>query len=359
VSKTPLRKDPDLLSRAAEPLNFEFPFATVEEFVTPVTRFFVRNHFPQPDLDAAGWRLAVEGEVERPVELTYSELLALPACEVTSLLECAGNSRSLLEPAVKGVPWHMGAVGNAVWTGASLSSVLERAGLRPGAVEVVLQGADAGAITQEPKTPGVIHYARSIPCDEALRPEVLLAYRMNGEPLRPEHGAPVRALVPGWYGMASVKWLTRVVVTDRPFQGYFQTFDYTRWDRSAGLPTLVPLGEIPVKAAIARPTAGERIPAGTARRIEGAAWAGPAAVARVEVSTDGGTTWSAARLLGEAVPYTWRLWQHDWQVPATPGPRTLLARATDDRGRTQPPHRDPDRNNYMINHVLPVEVEVG
>src|SRR5439155_6852554 len=121
---------------------------------------------------------------------------------------------------------------------------------------------------------------------------VLLAYRMNGEPLRPEHGYPVRALVPGWYGMASVKWLTRILVTARPFQGYFQTFDYTRWERGDGLPSLVPLGEMPVKAAIARPAAGERIPAGGTCRIEGAAWAGPAAVAEVEVSMDGGATWS-------------------------------------------------------------------
>jgi DMSO/TMAO reductase YedYZ molybdopterin-dependent catalytic subunit len=339
-------------------VNLEFPFSTVDRFITPVPRFFVRNHFPQPEMEASSWRLSIEGEVEHPGELDYEALLALPAREVASLIECAGNGRSLLQPAVKGVPWGMGAVGNAVWTGVPLRDVLERAGVRPGAAEVVLQGADAGAVTQEPETPGVIHYARSLPLAEALRPEVLLAYRMNGDPLRPEHGYPVRALVPGWYGMASVKWLTRVLVTDRPFQGYFQTFDYTRWERDNGLPTLVPLGEIPVKAAISRPAAGERLPAGRDCRIEGAAWAGTAAVARVEVSTDGGQIWSAARLLGEPAPYTWCLWEYAWQLPTHPGPCALLARATDARGRVQPMHRDPDRNTYMINHVIPVKVEV-
>ena len=219
---------------------------------------------------------------------------------------------------------------------------------------------------EDPKSPpGELKFARSIPLEKARR-DVLLAYKMNGEDLPLEHGFPLRAIVPGWYAMASVKWLQRIIVTDRPFTGYYQTIDYAYWkktdygywQRGEEIAELTPLSEMQVKAEIARPTEGETVPAKTDVRVSGAAWACDAEVAKVELSTDGGATWNDAKLLGEPNANAWRLWEFNWQTPSQPGKQTLIARATDSLARTQPLHRDPDRETYMINHLLPIEVEV-
>jgi DMSO/TMAO reductase YedYZ molybdopterin-dependent catalytic subunit len=349
---------PGLITREKHPQNLEFHFATLQSFITPTGHFYVRNHFPVPELDTRSWRLTVEGAVECPLSLSYDEVLRLPARTFVATIECAGNSRIFLSPKVRGVQWELGAVGTAEWTGAPLAAVLERAGVRAGAADVVLEGADAGEISEEPRPPGPVRFARSLPLEKARQPDVILAYRMNGEQLAPAHGFPLRAVVPGWYGMASIKWLTRIVVTAQPFQGFFQTVDYAYFERRDDLPVRAPVTEMQVKAAIARPAAQEVVPAGRPYRMRGAAWAGESDVARVEVSVDGGRTWEEARLLGEPVPYAWRLWEYEWQVPAHPGGRTVMARATDARGRRQPVERDRHFGSYMISHVLPVDIEV-
>ena len=228
--------------------------------MTPNTRFYVRNHFVAPKLEARDWRLKVEGAVERPLELTYDDLLKMAPRTQTALLECAGNSRVFLTPKASGVAWELGAASNAEWAGVPLAALLDRAGVRGSAVEVILEGADAGEIKDEPKSPGKISFARSLPLDKARKPEVLLAHKMNGDDLPAAHGFPVRAVVPGWYGMASVKWLTRIVVADRPFQGYFQSLSYTSFERVNGLPSMVPVTELEVKAEVARPRAGRSWP---------------------------------------------------------------------------------------------------
>ena len=347
-----------LIARQKRPDNLEFPFSTLQSFLTPNEQFYVRTHFQVPKLDASTWRLNVEGAVERPLELSLGQLRDMPSRAVTALLECSGNSRVFLPPPQISIRWELGGVSNAEWTGVPLAAVLERAGLRSSAVEVVLEGADTGRFTEpELRTPGVIAYARSLPLTKAAKPEVILAYRMNGKELPPAHGFPVRAVVPGWYGMASVKWLARIVVTERPFDGYFQTFMYSIWERRHSLPTLVPVTEIQVKAEIARPAPMEVVPARSRYRVHGAAWGGESHVTKVEFSDDGGTSWVETKLLGEPVPYAWRFWEHDWETPRA-GPRTLMARATDSRGRVQPPKRDNDRRDAMISHVLPIEIEV-
>src|SRR5262249_49811328 len=161
--------------------------------------------------------------------------LKLPSRTIPALLECAGNGRAFLVPRARGVAWQLGAVGTAEWTGVPLSAILDRAGVRAGAVEVILEGADSGEFREDPQAPGPIHCARSLPLEKARQQEVLLAYRMNGAEITAAHGYPLRAVVPGWYGMASVKWLTRLVVSDRPFQGFFQSIDYTYFERRHGL----------------------------------------------------------------------------------------------------------------------------
>ena len=343
--------------RGEDPLNLEMPFSTLDSFITPTKSFYVRTHFPIPAIDRDAWWLHVDGEVEKPFSMNYEELLELEPLTLPVTLECAGNNRNFLEPKVKGVQWGLGAVGTAEWTGVPLSILLDRAELKPGAREVILEGADGGEL-QEPKRPsGNVRFARSIPIAKA-REDVLLAYRMNDVDLPPENGFPLRAIVPGWYAMASIKWLQRITVTDRTFTGYYQTMDYAYWARRGNTAELLPITEMQVKAEIARPSPSDMVRANSNVRVHGAAWTSDAEITRVEVTTDGGSTWNEAKLVGEAKPNAWRLWEFDWETPAKPGKRTLIARATDSNGRIQPIERDPNRGTYMINHLLPIEVEV-
>jgi DMSO/TMAO reductase YedYZ molybdopterin-dependent catalytic subunit len=347
-----------LIVRAQNPLNLEMPFEKLNGFITPNELFYVRSHFPIPEIAAKNWRLKIEGEVESPFELNYDDLLKMPLHTLGATLECAGNNRDFLDPKVKGVQWGLGAVGNASWTGPLLSALLQKARIKSSAVEVILEGADEGEIESPPKPSGKIRYARSVPIEKAMK-DVVLAHTMNGEALSATHGFPLRAIVPGWYAMASVKWLERIIVTNEPFAGYYQSIDYTFWDRTAdGLPTLKPLAENQIKAEIARPERGEIVPANADYRIHGAAWSSEAEITTVEISTDGGKTWVAAQLGRDSVENSWRLWECNWKTPATPGPCTLMARAADSQGRTQTFGRSDDRGTYMINHILPIPVEI-
>jgi DMSO/TMAO reductase YedYZ molybdopterin-dependent catalytic subunit len=343
--------------RSEDPLNLEMPFEKLEGFITPTKSFYVRTHFPIPAIDKDAWWLRVEGEVEKPFAINYEQLLKLESLTLPVTLECAGNNRNFLKPKVKGVQWGLGAVGTAEWTGVPLSILLDRAGVKTSACEVILEGADHGTV-EDPKSPsGVLRFARSIPLAKATS-DVLLAYKMSGVDLPPQHGFPLRAVVPGWYAMASIKWLQRIIVTHRPFNGYYQTLDYAFWKRRGDIAELAPLTEMQVKAEIARPVQGETISANFNMRVHGAAWASDGEITKVELSTDGASTWKETTLVGESKPNAWRLWEFEWKTPSTSGKQTLVARATDSRGRTQPIERDPDRGTYMINHLLPIEVEV-
>lgn len=349
---------PGMEPRSREPLNLEFPFRALSKWIIPNEQFYVRNHFAAPKLDHASWRLRIEGAVEKPLELSLEELKKMSSVTKPLTLECAGNGREFLTPKVRGVAWQLGAVGNAEWTGVPLADVLQQAGVKSSAVEVVLEGGDVGSINVDPKSPGPIAYARSIPIAKAKKPEVLLAHTMNGQALPLDHGAPLRALVGGWYGMASVKWLTRIIVVESPFGGFWQTFDYSTFRRENGNPVMAPITEMQVKSSIARPSFGDTVPRNTTHRIFGAAWTGESSVEKVEVSTDGGTTWAAASLVDKKSPMAWRFWEYIWKTPAQPGRAMLMSRATDRQGRTQPMQRDIDRRTYVINHVIPMEVEV-
>jgi DMSO/TMAO reductase YedYZ molybdopterin-dependent catalytic subunit len=342
--------------RSAEPPNLETPFSSLDGFITPTNSFYVRTHFPVPSIDRDNWRLSVEGEVNHPFEIDYQELVSLASQSNPVTLECAGNNRIFLEPKVKGVQWELGAVGNAEWAGVLLATLLKRAEPKRGAVEVILEGADEGEIAENKAPAGKIRFARSLPLAKALE-DVLLAYRMNGEELLPEHGFPLRAIVPGWYAMASVKWLQRIIVTDRPFNGYYQTLDYAYWRRQGEHRELTPLGPMVLKAEIAQPANGSTVAAGSTFRVLGAAWGGK--VEAVEVSVDGGTSWRRATLLDPSGGTAWRRWELDWTVPSQPGKYRLMARAIDQSGGTQPTERDPDLGTYMIHHILPIEVEAA
>jgi DMSO/TMAO reductase YedYZ molybdopterin-dependent catalytic subunit len=337
-------------------VNLETPFGALDGFLTRNEDFFVRCHFPIPEIPRDKWRLKIGGDVQHPIALQWDELRGMPEKSVTATLECAGNGRVFLTPKVDGAQWERGAVGNAVWTGVSLAEVLMRAGLRPSAREVILTGGDRGEVESAPRPAGKIHFARSLPIGKASD-DVLLAWQMNGQDLSPAHGFPLRAIVPGWYGMASVKWLSEITVTAEPFHGYYQSVDYAYWQREAGEPSLVPITELQVKAQIARPGPAERVPAGQSYLVRGAAWSSGAEITRVEVSTDGGKRWQTARLDDKTDRYAWRWWDFSWR-PEQPGRATLMARATDAEGRTQPSRRDADRGGYMVNEVLGLDVFV-
>jgi DMSO/TMAO reductase YedYZ molybdopterin-dependent catalytic subunit len=335
------------------PENSETPLDDVHGWVTPTRLFFVRNHFEVPQLEQATWRLAVSGCVARPLELTWDDLNSLPQRTVLATLECAGNGRSFLKQRVPGVPWGAGAVAHGEWSGVPLHVVLEQAGVDTDALEVVCEGADRGT---EPDHPEVMSFARGLPLKKAMHRDTLLALRMNGEPLTPSHGFPVRLIVPGWYGVASVKWLTRLDVVKVPFRGYFQTVKYTVQQAGANGPETVPIKGVAIKSEIVRPFAGEALGQGK-QRVFGLAWAGEEAVARVELSTDGGRSWRDVELLGPHAPYSWTMWEYLWDVRDA-GSYQLVSRATSASGRTQPVEHDPLLGGYMISFSRPIPVRV-
>ena len=351
------REPGGMIVREKNPVNLEMPFGSLDSFITPVDRFYVRCHFPIPEIDPQTWRLKIEGEVGETLELTLDDLRAMEARTITTSMECAGNGRTFLEPQRDGAQWEGGAVGNAEWTGVPLAAVLDRAGLKDSACEIILEGADEGKIKEPPRPAGKIHYSRSLPVAKAMD-DVLLAYAMNGEPLTAAHGFPLRAVVPGWYGMAAVKWLTQIVAASQPYNGYFQSIDYAYWERGSSAPSLVPITTARVKSQIARPEFAETVRAGRPYRVHGAAWTSDAEIVRVEVTTDEGASWHDARLLGDSVRNAWRLWEYEWSVPATPGRTVVMSRATDSEGRTQPAEHHDDRGSYIIHHWLPIEVTI-
>jgi DMSO/TMAO reductase YedYZ molybdopterin-dependent catalytic subunit len=345
-----------MIVRMRTPQNLETPAEALVPWQTATDRFFVRSHFPVPAVAADSFQLIVSGHVEKPLTLGLKDLAARPRVKMPLTLECAGNGRVFLIPQVRGLQWGIGAVGNAEWAGISLGALLDEARVKPGATEVVLVGADRGTIAVDPPSPGAIPFDRAIPLAKAKRDECILATHMNGEPLTPSHGAPLRAVVGGWYGMASVKWLVRVVVVEKPYASFWQTMDYATWERSSGMPSLVPLGAMQPKAIITSHNENAVV-TGDSVTVTGKAWAGERNVAKVEFSADGGTTWAAATLAKEESPFCWRHWSFSW-TPKGRGPAKLVARCTDDKGNTQPADRDPDRRSYMIQHLVPVEVVV-
>ncbi len=331
-----------LIIRQKEPRNLESPFDQIDSYLTPTELFYIRSHFPIPSLDRASYHLRIDGAVRRRV----------------ATLECAGNSRVFLVPQVQGAQWELGAVSNAEWTGVPLRALLERAELEEDACEIVLEGADRGTPKEEPVPPEPISYAWSLPRAKAIQPEVLIAYQMNGRDLPRDHGFPVRAIVPGHYGMASVKWLTGIRAVRKPFHGYWLTSDYAYWASMDGKPVRRPLGEMQLKSEIARPRVYETLAPNRIYTVSGAAWAGETDVTEVAVSTDGGRSWAKAEFLDPARRHAWRRWKFDWLTPKEPGQYTLLARAKDAGGLIQPDRHDQNYGTYVINHSLPIEVFV-
>jgi DMSO/TMAO reductase YedYZ molybdopterin-dependent catalytic subunit len=321
--------------------------------ITPAGMHYLLIHFDVPEADDATWTLSVGGLVRKSLELSMIDLRSRPSLTMPVTMECAGNGRARLSPRPISQPWINEAIGTAEWIGTPLRPILEEAGIEENAVELVFRGADhgvQGGVEQD--------YERSLTIDDAMRDEVLLAYEMNGAPLPPQHGFPLRLVVPGWYGMTSVKWLTGITAVTEPFDGYQQVaYRFRQRPEDEGEPVtrmrprslMIPPGipDFMTRSRIA--DAGHHV-------LRGRAWSGWGPIERVEVSADGGSTWGTAEL-GDAVsPHAWRSWSFDWD--AQPGTIELSCRATDEAGNEQPLEPSWNLGGFSNNAVQRVSVEV-
>jgi len=352
----PLAGEDRMIVRSARFFDLETPVEFLNTWLTPVPHFFVRNHMHEPnELSADTWRLAVGGEVDKPLTFTLKDLLKLETHSVVNTLECAGNGRSLHRPQVPGIQWGKGAVSTARFTGPRLRDVLQHAGVKSGGKHVMFRGLD--------EVPGKVPpFIRSIPIEKAIDSDTLIATHMNGAQLTKHHGFPARALVPGWIGAASCKWLTEIKVLDSEFVGNFMSPGY-RFPNQPVKPgdsvkpedTHVVTG-LNVKSMISGPLDGSSVKSGKVA-LHGVAWAGEADIVKVEVSTDGGSTWNPAALGNEKSHYAWRAWSYIWNTRS--GDYTIQSRATDSQGRVQPAEAIWNPSGYLYNAIDEVKIHVA
>lgn len=336
--------------------NHSMPLEALRYAITPVGLHYLLIHFDIPSVDVARYELVIGGHVTKPLRLTLDDVKARPATTIAVTLECAGNGRALLQPRPMSQPWLSEAVGTAEWTGTPLASILEEAGVRAGAADVVFTGLDRGVQGGVDQ-----HYERSLPLADASRGEVLLVYAINGWPLPPQHGFPLRVIAPGWYGMTHVKWLRSITVTDRPFEGYQQATAYHY--RTSGDDAGAPVTRMLPRALMLPPGVPDfmtraRFVEPSEQVIEGRAWSGHAPIVGVAFSEDGGESWSQARLEDSFSPFAWRRWTFRWDARA-PGEYELCARATDVEGNTQPLDQAWNLEGVQNNAVQRVRVLVG
>ena len=335
--------------------NHGMPLEALRWDITPVGLHYLLTHYDIPEVDGTSWRLEVDGLVDRPLSLSLDELRARPAVEIAVTMECAGNGRAHVEPHVVSQPWLLEAVGTAKWRGTPVAGLLDEARISDGAIEVLFTGLDRGVEGGEEQV-----YARSLPLAEVLAGDAILAYEVNGVPLPPQHGFPLRLVVPGWYGMTSVKWLARLSVVDEPFDGYQMNHSYRRRQheddpgepiaRMAPRSLMVPPG---IPEFLSRSRVLEAGPC----ELQGRAWSGESEIAAVEVSVDGGMTWTEAELGDDVLGrWAWRGWRFVWD--AEPGEYELCSRARDAAGSTQPLEPPWNLGGYMNNAVQRVAVTV-
>ena len=335
--------------------NHALPLEALRHDVTPVGLHYLLTHFDIPHVDPAAWRLEVGGLVERPLSLSLDDVRARPARTLAVTMECAGNGRALAEPRSLSQPWLLEAVGTAEWTGTPLAPLLDEAMIGPEAVELVFTGLDRGVQGE------VEHdYARSLPVGEARREEVMLAWAVNGQPLPPQHGFPLRLVVPSWYGMTHVKWLRSIEAVAEPFRGWQQDVAYrvrASEDEHGDPVTRILPRSLLVPPGIPEFLSRTRLLAAGPCTLEGRAWSGTPPVTRVEVSADGGETWADAALGEPLSAFAWQGWTFAWE--AEPGEHELCCRATDASGRTQPAEPVWNHDGYCNNVVQRVRVVVG
>lgn len=349
-----------LITRVARPYDAETPVHEFSSYLTPNEQFFVRSHFGPPPLEKVNpdtWRLRVAGLVDRPLVLRLDELKQFEEVSIIAVLQCSGNGRAFYEPKAPGVQWERGAVGNAKWTGVRLRDVLSRTEVQASARHLQMLGADRPVATTTPL------FLRSIPVEKALHPDTILAYAMNDRPLPLLHGAPLRLITPGWMGDACVKWLTELTLQEEEAQGYYMQTAYRHPVRPVEPGSMIqpadmkPIEAMVVKSLIVRPGQGASVRQGS-QMIQGVAWTGEGKILKIEISTDNGRTWTDAQLVGPDTPYAWRQWRFSWPIKES-GSYTVLSRATDDRGHTQPMTSSWNPGGFLWNGVDRIQVEAN
>lgn len=345
-----------LIELVSRPANYEAPLDAFVHRITPLDSFYVRSHLDTPVIDPGAFRLGIGGLVERPRELTLAQLEAFPQHEVEAVLQCAGNGRALFRPRMPGAQWKRGAMGNAVWSGPRLADVLKTVRPLKAAAHLELDGAD------RPVLPSTPDFVRGIPLAKGLHPDTLIAVRMNGRPLPKLHGGPARLVVPGWVADDWTKWIERIVVRPDEPKGFFYETAY-RFPETPGAPGAPvppeqtrPMTVMNVKSVIATPAAGAVLGLSGAD-VQGVAFSGGEGISRVDVSADGGATWSPAELERGPSPYGFVRFLFRFR-PTAPGPYRLAARAEGGKGAVQPGEPVWNPSGYLHNavHVVPVEV---
>ena len=344
-----------LIVRSLRPPDFETPVTLLDSFITPNDLFYVRSHMPVPQVDAATWALKVGGEVNSPLALSLDEIKKLPAVTVTMTLECAGNGRAFFEPALTGIQWEKGAVGTARFTGTRLSEILKKAGVKTTGRNVEMHAADRPLGTMPA-------FVRQVPMAKAMHADTIIAWDMNGQPIPLPHGSPLRAIIPGWEGAYSVKWLNALNVLAKDSESFWVATGYRYPNRRVAPGAAVdakdmePLTGLVVKSLITTPANGAALAAGKVA-VGGFAWAGENDITKVDVSIDNGATWRAARLTGEQARFTWRQFEFEFTA-AKPQSYLILSRATDSKGTMQPAVSQWNPSGYLWNQYDSIRVEV-
>lgn len=330
------------------------PIHFIDDWITPEELFFLRNHFDYPPTTQASYTLTIDGLVNNPGILLYQQLMQMPSKTIVLPLECSGNKRNEFDPPTFGTQWNDGAISQGAWTGVPLCEIFNLFGIVDSACDVVFEGHDSGEIEG---FEGEYPFARSIPLEVAMHPDTLIAYGLNNKPIPYKHGYPIRLIVPQWYAMASVKWLKRITVLDKPFDGPYQELDYHYFPYVNSDRNKTPVTLMKVNSIIQKPLPQSTLDAGE-HRIYGIAWTGKGVIAKVEVSLDCGRSWEQAELWQDpAHPYSWSSWSYIWHANRK-GTYTIMARATDSTGRIQPQRVEWNRLGYGYNGIPVVNIQI-
>ncbi|WP_312471369.1 sulfite oxidase [Neobacillus sp.] len=342
---------PHLITRGLRPENQETPIHFLEANETPISLTYRRNHFPYPLLSIQSYFLTIKGSVKNPVTLHYNQITSMPSRSVTTLMECSGNKRAYFDPKVFGEQWTEGAISQGNWKGVSLSTLLTITGVNNGAREIVFQGEDSGV-----KNGKHVQFERGLPIEKALDPNVIVAWEHNQKPISPKHGFPFRLIVPGWYGMASVKWLKTIHVINHPFSGPFQTDDYVYYPHKEQNEGSFPVTTNHINSVIQQPLDRQKLTPGQ-HEITGLAWTGEGVITSVEISLDNGATWKTAILQDTPQKYRWVKWSYS-HVFEKNQDYNITVRAFDSISQSQPDEAFWNRNGYGYNKISQINIQI-
>lgn len=348
------QKKPFLTTKDLSPENQETPIHFLNEWLTPENLFFIRNHFDYPNENNEFFSIKINGEVTNPITISYDEIVNMPSKEIVAVLECSGNKRDLFNPKTYGEQWEDGAVSQGLWKGVSLYKILSQTNLKSNVREIVFEGHDHGSRTD---IEGIFHFSRSLPIEKALHPDTIIAYELNGYPLSFKQGYPLRLVVPGWYGMAWVKWIKSISAINYHFNGPFQDIDYNYYPNKDNDMGKTPVTTINVSSIIQKPLNYATLDFGVIR-IKGISWTGLGIIEKVEISTDNGLTWDMTDIVqDETNTYSWTLFEYNWKPPSR-GEYTILSKATDSFGRVQPMNPFWNRKGYGYNACYKINVKI-